>query len=381
MTWQPILDGANADRARAAILEIADGLATADAPAEDLAVFWSYAAPLIGDEAEPSLVAALDGLGATSNERGLGLIGGLAGLGWTIAHCTEGNEDILEAIDEALLTALASWRGHYDLISGLVGFGVYFLERGDAPRASRGLAAVVDEIERLAQRTPDGIRWHTRIEHLPEHARPHHPDGWHNVGLAHGTPGVVAMLARLPSTARIDELVGGAAAWVDSCRSSDPAASRFPATAGGGPTRMGWCYGDPGVALALWSANHRRGDLDAIALAAIDRTIQGAGVRDAGLCHGAVGLAHIANRWFHATGAPEFRELAQRWYVTTLDMARPGEGIGGYCKWGGSTPEESGWQAASALLDGAIGIGLALIAAISPVEPLWDRKLLLDLRA
>jgi len=31
------------------------------------------------------------------------------------------------------------------------------------------------------------------------------------------------------------------------------------------------------------------------------------------------------------------------------------------------------------LLTGAVGIGLALLAATTPVEPMWDRILLLDL--
>ena len=59
------------------------------------------------------------------------------------------------------------------------------------------------------------------------------------------------------------------------------------------------------------------------------------------------------------------------WYRETLARRHPGTGAGGY-------PAESR-SADQSLLIGATGIALGLLAAVSPVEPRWDRALLIDL--
>jgi len=71
----------------------------------------------------------------------------------------------------------------------------------------------------------------------------------------------------------------------------------------------------------------------------------------AGFCHGAIGLAHIFNRLYQANGEPVFREAARRWFGHVLDESQ---------------------------LEGAAGIGLALLAAMTPLEPRWDRLFLLS---
>ena len=60
-------------------------------------------------------------------------------------------------------------------------------------------------------------------------------------------------------------------------------------------------------------------------------------------------------------------------------MRRP-EGLAGFATWAAldnaGTPT---WLASEGLLDGAIGVGLALLAAVHPIDPAWDRMLLCDL--
>ena len=71
------------------------------------------------------------------------LYSGLTGVGWAVAHLQgrlpglDGEDDLAE-IDAALLDHLdqSPWRGAYDLIEGLVGFGVYALERLPRPAAA-----------------------------------------------------------------------------------------------------------------------------------------------------------------------------------------------------------------------------------------------------
>jgi hypothetical protein len=114
----------------------------------------------------------------------------------------------------------------------------------------------------------------------------------------------------------------------------------------------------------------------AIAHRAAERPFEEAGIKDAALCHGCAGLGHLFNRTFQATGEPELAQAARAWFERTLAMRHPGRGIGGYEAW---QPDAAGSTARSAdpgLLNGATGIALALLAATTPIEPAWDRILL-----
>jgi hypothetical protein len=97
-------------------------------------------------------------------------------------------------------------------------------------------------------------------------------------------------------------------------------------------------------------------------------------VVDAGLCHGAAGLMHVFNRLWQGTGDEAFRDAAVRWAEKTLALR--GEGVGGYRSF--NPLVEAKWDDDPGFLTGAAGIGLALLAATSDVEPRWDVTLLAD---
>src|SRR5438093_719443 len=73
------------------------------------------------------------------------------------------------------------------------------------------------------------------------------------------------------------------------------------------PTRVAWCYGDLGIAVALFLAarcvNESSWQNEALALArnVAGRPPEQSGVKDCGLCHGAAGVGHLFNRLFQAT--------------------------------------------------------------------------------
>ena len=146
-------------------------------------------------------------------------------------------------------------------------------------------------------------------------------------------------------------------------------------------SRAAWCYGDPGVAATLWSAAARLG-LD-VSLAretardAAARPAETCGVVDAGLCHGAAGLAHLMNRYYQASRDTAFADAARTWLMRAIELVRP-DGFGGIAAWHGdrsATP----WQPNASFLEGAIGVALTWLAAVQAIEPCWDRLLLCDL--
>jgi hypothetical protein len=284
----------------------------------------------------------------------------------------------------------------YDLVSGLVGLGVYALERLPRPRARRALELIVDRLAELSETRPDGTTWHTPPHLLPAHELEMYPQGCHNLGLAHGMPGVIALLAGIrahgvapETTARLLE---GALAWLWAQRLAETQDGLYSTVAerphGGEVSRLAWCYGDAGIAGALSAAGHvlDHTRLREVALAvgrkAAQRDPARTGVVDAGLCHGSAGVAHVFNRLFQATREELFLAAARTWFTRTLELRREGAELGGYLAWSVVGPGfQFGWKADPGLLTGAAGVAAALLAATSSVAPTWDRFLLLSLPA
>jgi lantibiotic modifying enzyme len=126
----------------------------------------------------------------------------------------------------------------------------------------------------------------------------------------------------------------------------------------------------------VWTVEHLRSrrradavgevpwDREALAFArrAAGRGGADSGAVNPGLRQGAAGIAHLCNRLFQATGEEPFANAARAGFGRVLETRRRDEGIGGF-------------KVDPGFLNGAAGIGLALLAAISSHEPAWDRLL------
>ena len=422
-TWTPILDGETGERVREVIQAIAQALRqlpAAPVPNEaavdgglaggraGLAVLYACLAEsgLVADAEESAmefLNSAAEAVAAAPTPPSL--YGGFTGTAWAMAHLEgrlfDGDDgDPNEAIDEALLELLgrSPWRGDYDIVSGLVGFGVYALERLPRRTGVDCLELVLSRLDETAERTAQGVTWFATPDLLVDHQRKECPDCYYNLGLAHGVPGVVALLSQVCASgderlhgacqkARL--LLDGAVAWLLAQEPADRAQS-FPRWVGPGispkPTRLAWCYGDLGIAVALLQAARNAGELawerEALRIArrCAERPVERSGVLDCGLCHGAAGVAHLFNRLFQATGDKALGDAARFWFARTLEMRRPDEAIAGFPALM-SDPERPGegrWVAEPGILQGAAGVALALLAATTGIEPEWDRMLLVS---
>lgn len=441
MDWKPLLEG----EAAAEALRVADEIAAAIAaevsqggtgdPAQAAArqaslaggsaghaLFFDYAAEAIpgkeeeyGNRAAESLERAIEAV--AEEPMSFGLHSGFTGIAWVAQHLQrrlsgseepegaaaegaageeEDGEDPNAEIDAALQDLLARrpWTETYDLIGGLVGLGIYALERLPRPSAAACLAAVVDHLADLAQATPEGATWFTPPELLGPWARPLNPEGHYNLGVAHGVPAVLPLLAAAcregVRAERAAPLLADGMRWVLAQQDRTGAVSCFTNAVGEGvergPARLAWCYGDAGIAVALLAAARLAGraewEAEALAVArrAAERQVQAAGVRDAGLCHGAFGLAHLFNRLYQATGDGLFAQAARTWYREGLAYRQPEGGIAGFAAWDYREGEPR-WAPETGFLTGAAGIGLALLAAATPHEPAWDRILMAEIPA
>ena len=156
MTWQPLLVDASRDRAWEGVQAIVNHLAPlVRAPGDDpslasgttgQAVLHAYAgrnAYQTQDQAAVAIRCLEHAVAAMTHKPApASLYDGLTGMGWAISHLDsllpglDGADDLAE-IDELLLDHLdrSPWPGPYNLCDGLVGFGVYALERLPRPAA------------------------------------------------------------------------------------------------------------------------------------------------------------------------------------------------------------------------------------------------------
>lgn len=396
MSWGILLDGDDRQHANAAVRAILAALADRAVKrcdlngAAGLACLFAYA----GDERHTHRGAEhLDAATAAleTSIAATGLWSGIAGVRFAIAHLADAGDAavVLAAIDRALLEALAieRWNASYDLIGGLCGIGVAALESG---RTADAIALrVLDHLEALAERHPHGVTWFTPPERLPAWQRERCPSGHHNLGLAHGVPGVIALLARYLelglAVERARPLLRAAVAWL---LAAVPTRTprRFPPWLGEVDTtaaRLAWCYGDPGVTIALLRAARALSDsaIEAeartLARAMATCSLDDAGVADTGLCHGAAGLAHVLNRLYQATGDAIVGDAARRWFARLLAMRRPGDGLAGF-RTLRIVDGTDAWIEDASLLTGVTGVALALLAATTELEPRWDCVLACD---
>ena len=417
--WQTLLGNTHSDQAREVIGSLALALRDwAPNPTETrhtgwkacvasgeagLALFYAYLALTKLDTGASSIAIGYleKAMERVADEAmNASLYCGFTGVAWTVAHLqkrlltTDG--DATRAIDDALQDFLAQspWQGDFDLINGLVGVGVYALERLPDPAGARLLERIVDCLEELSTTVPSGRTWWTNPSWLPEKTREKHPNGYCNLGLAHGTPGVIGLLgaacAAGVNTTKARTLLAEAVPCLLAQEYRDKNWIGFPQWIEPGTrpgrSRLAWCYGDLGIAVALLSAARAVGNSAweekalAIARRAACCPLERSGVRDACVCHGASGAGHLFNRLYQATAEAPLAQAARFWFEHAMQMRVPQRGIEGYAVlWGVDEHEREEWKPEAGFLMGAAGIGLALLAAITPVEPLWDRLLLIDL--
>jgi lantibiotic modifying enzyme len=420
--WRPLLTGEEAERALTTAEEIAAAIGRPPAlPTSAASGFWrrDYRDFSLAD-GRAGIAVFLSYLEVARPGRGYGewalwqlgeavagtarvvspprLYSGFPGVAWALEHLAGrlyevDGEDAGEEVARTLAELLgeAPWDRPVELVGGAAGLGVYALERLGRPHGEQCLRRTIERLAEVAERRGDGITWWTPASWLTSGDRERFPAGRYTLGVSHGVPGVIAFLGE--AAAALDSaaawtLLRGAVAWL--CAQKLPAGSpsTFPNAVAPGatpaPTRLSWCYGDLGISLALLGAARRAGEreweAEALALArgSAVRRFEVSGVVDPCLCHGAAGAAHLFNRLFQATGEPLFAAAARGWIERTYALRRAEGARAGFMAW---LPGESGgyeWLDDPGLLTGAAGVGLALLAAATAIEPAWDRILLVS---
>jgi lantibiotic modifying enzyme len=364
-----------------------------------IALFYFYYSKYINnqkyyDKGYELIEKIFDSVGTGNNYQTLA--GGLAGFGWLFEHLVQ--NDILEADTNQVIGDLDNFlypfmlkeikMGNYDYLHNASGIVLFFLYRKSNPLVKKYIIDYIDLLDEHSEIDRQSLKWKSEI-----FAKENERVNVYNLSLSHGMASLVAILSKIYSNEINKEktlkLLKGAINYILSNQFDiKKNLSYFPSYISldgnkGEPSRMAWCYGDLGIGLSLWNASKVLVDFE-LEKKAIEillhstkrRDLKENNVLDAGLCHGTAGIAHIFNRMYINTGVSEFGEASEYWFNQTLKIARFDDGLAGYKVWraekyGGCTNDYG-------FLEGIAGIGLALISAVSDIEPKWDECLLLS---
>jgi len=330
---------------------------------------------------------------ALSNEElNYSMSSGVTGIAFVFQHLR--NMDILDREEDLNLSELDEFiaagaeidfkTGNWDPLHGLTGLGIYFLERNRETGEQKYLEKIVDYLAAMRTDHEDSRVWIT-----PGYEN--YSEDNYNFGTAHGMPGILSFLAQVYDRGilknEIREMISSALPYLlrheftDDVFCFPTALDVIPKKEEEKPfSRLGWCYGDLCMALALVHCGKALQNEEwkdkglEIALKTTRRTLENSGCTDAPFCHGSVGLVHLYQRLFNLSKDPEFKKASEKWLDITLQTYyKPGEGAGGYFFRSYNEEEKVFVQTPQySLLEGSAGIGLVHLSSVTGIQPDWD---------
>jgi lantibiotic modifying enzyme len=357
MRWEPLLEGADAVKAKQVVRAIEVLVARATSVQEPvltgtagMALFLAYA-EATGSYTAGGATRLLEACLKECLHRSLhiGLWTGGAGVRWVLDHLTDRSQTdpAISRFDETIVATLqdSAIDIEFDLYSGLAGVALAYVD-DRAPIGRQVVDLVLDRLEL--------VDWNAE----------------RRAGSAHGVSGVIAALVRC--------VTGGtcAARAQSLLRTLIQRELRHELD----PERVGWCRGEAGVAPVLLSAarvlDDRQLAQSALELAlALSFEMKRNWPSVTLFCHGTSGLAHSCNRMYQATGNADLREAARYWMRCTMAMLEEEIAHGSQGQAATRTPSPPN----PTLLLGASGAAMTILAATSEATPCWDRVFGMDI--
>ncbi|MDO6428887.1 lanthionine synthetase C family protein [Thalassotalea sp. 1_MG-2023] len=315
------------------------------------------------------------------------LADGISGLGWLLDHVgvndvTDYNDDI----DDCLLEILSSEneQHEFDLLYGLVGIGIYGVNRISKPSGSLICQKVFSRLIKYSESHQDKIFWLSSQDSI--FFRNDLPSPQADLGLAHGNLGVLGLFIKFYEagvyTSECKVAINKLVCYLKEQRLADGNISTFSSHSTSEKTSLlGWCYGDLSSSLLLIKAGKLLNQKNirefgiAIAIKTLKRDVTSESINDGSLCHGAAGIALIYTRLYQETNIQEFQKASLSWANYLIDKSNGGQCLDNLMRKHKTTAEP---YSGEGVLIGYPGIGLALLSIIQPEASGWDQFLLLS---
>lgn len=313
---------------------------------------------------------------------------GISGMIWAYKHLIQyglidSDEDAMGELDgfieQCMLTDMEY--GNYDYLHGALGVAWTFLEFNKEGKYSASIEKCITTLERIASTIDEkSIFWIW--------TNSHGVTGISNFGLSHGMSSILILLSECfrqgIEQERCHRLLTKALQHLRvHKRDKSLGNSLYPNTNMTDDLkrkgRLSWCYGDLGIALALWKVGEDTCNpalieeaTELVLLNAHRRDLKDNEIADAPICHGASGLARIFKHFYSKTGNLALRETYLYWMEQTLQFDEKKD-LTGYRAYRTDRPSEL----LPTLLEGVAGIGLVLMSELTEEKLHWDRCLLL----
>ncbi|WP_458120431.1 lanthionine synthetase C family protein [Paenibacillus sp. Z6-24] len=291
--------------------------------------------------------------------------------------------------------------GDYDVIEGLSGIASYLLlfhkEEKMRPLIDKVLNYL---IELTREQEYHGIMvpgWHIPSEYqFTDQESQNYPEGNFNLGLSHGIPGPLIILCKawqqgIRQPGQLEAIREMASFLI--CFSSRDEQDRlfwkgcismeeYRHGAAGKENnfrRDAWCYGNPGVCLALFYAGEvlEVQEWKSLALDTFSQTLQQVHhIYSPTFCHGYAGIAQIASRLQQLSGEKQFENELLKLRSIIMDYDQT-EYVFGFCNH--EHFEGRGLTAVqyTGLLDGTVGTALTLLHLLLGSRTPWQQAFLL----
>jgi len=327
---------------------------------------------------------------------------GISGLGWTIQHIIEAN--LIDKTNDTILLDFDPIIGHecermlkntnYDYLHGGLGLLHYLINRNtylsDKKQVTETISICISQLESTSIQEEHNTfsKWTSFI--LDDKLK---KQCIFNLGLSHGMASIISVLCKsfnaniLP--AKCQSMVERTVNYILKYKQDfNLYGSFFPSTISLDESahepknsRLAWCYGDLGIAIALMQASEILHDKNLSKLAlnvllknAVRKDLEKEGVYDSGLCHGSAGIAQMYFRAFQKFKHPLLKKTYNYWINKTLELGNKTYSSTGYLSFQG----KDDWRDSTSLLEGYAGIGMVLLNYIDPDIPSWDSCFLMQ---
>lgn len=300
---------------------------------------------------------------------------GLAGLGLGLRILEDesfitGVEDALDNMDGRLKESFQTMLSNYeiDFLHGCIGVGFYLLTRRNG-RCEEMLYSLIDLLDAKAIRQNDRIYWEINDEEPYKHF---------NISFSHGAASMMLLLAKMHRhdfgnirNDKTEKLLRGTINYILSQKLNPHEYGSFFPTfpkESGVPlrgSRLAWCYGDLGIAMALKETALILEDeelyktaIQILEFNATRRDVKSTNVIDAELCHGASGVAFVFKTLYGETQNDIFLKAFNYWYSRVINMSKEINGRNTFPTFNNGN---SSWNICYGILDGISGVGLLLL--------------------
>lgn len=311
----------------------------------------------------------------------LTLVNGVAGVGWLVKYLIKSevlsgiDEDILSDFDELLIETLKDIdfveNKTYDLLYGLIGKGIYFLEDKRIIN-KEALHLILQRLVQISSKSlNEEITWYDSMgrEKLKTET------DYFNYGLAHGIPSIIIFLSQLwkrniePKECSL--LIRSLIDQIQATKLIDKESSYPSNSLKDEASKLSWCYGDIGIAIAFLKASevlcNKNLEMQAlnILISSARRKLDMAFIRTSGklvengFCHGTYGLSYLFNQAYLMTNQKELKEASNYWLSSRFSKTKSKS----YDTLSNRFDfDRNSWEENGTLIEGYCGMGLVLLA-------------------